>query len=121
MNSLLNGPWFPIIFSDKCDGCAKTGKPRCVEFCPNNVYTFENGKAVVANPANCGKDCGIANCSACAPLCHNRAISFPMKEAVPLQPAKVDSTFRRAVCPKCKKQYWTDRKTDLCMDCENQQ
>ena len=117
----MNGPWFPIIISDKCDGCAKTGKPRCVEFCPNDVYTFQNGKVVVANPANCGKDCSIPNCSACAPLCHNKAISFPKQNGMHFQVAHVDNDMlRKAVCPECGKHYWTNRKTDLCIDCENQ-
>ena len=100
----MNGPWFPIIISDKCDGCAKTGKPRCVEFCSNGVFVFQNGQSVVANPANCGKDCSIPNCSACAPLCHNKAISFPKRNVMHSQAAHVDNDMlRKAVCPKCKK------------------
>ena len=123
MNKLANTnePWFPIIFSDKCDGCAKTGKPRCVEFCPNDVFVFQNGKAVVANPANCGKNCGTPNCSACAPLCHNRAISFPSKNAVYPQEAKDEKNLiRKITCKVCGKQYWTNRENDVCFDCEKQ-
>ena len=114
-----NGPWFPIIISDKCDGCAKTGKPRCVEFCPNDVFAFENGKAVVVNPANCGKDCSIPNCSACAPLCHNRAISFPSKNAMYSQVARDDQgLIRKTTCKVCGKQYLTNMETDVCFDCD---
>ena len=123
MNKLANTnePWFPRIFSDKCDGCAKTGKPRCVEFCPNDVFVFQNGKAVVANPANCGKNCGTPNCSACAPLCHNRAISFPSKNAVYPQEAKdKKNLIRKTTCTLCGKQYWTNRENDVCFDCEKQ-
>jgi len=54
--SEFDGPWFPIIFSDKCDGCAKIGKPRCVEFCPNGVFMFQDGKAVVAYQLSVGVD-----------------------------------------------------------------
>jgi NAD-dependent dihydropyrimidine dehydrogenase PreA subunit len=68
-----DGPWFPTINSDECDGCAKTGKPRCIEFCPNNVFTFKDGKAEVTNPASCGVGSGTFHCSACAPLCPKNA------------------------------------------------
>jgi len=50
----MSGSWFPTIVSDKCDGCMKTGKPRCIEFCPNGVFLFQEEKAVVAYPTKCG-------------------------------------------------------------------
>lgn len=28
------------------------------------------------------------------------------------------SSFRKVTCPGCGFQYWTNRKTDLCVDCE---
>jgi NAD-dependent dihydropyrimidine dehydrogenase PreA subunit len=90
-----------------------------VEFCPNDVFIFQIGKAVVANPANCGKNCGTPNCSACAPLCHNRAISFPSKNAVYPQEAKdKKNLIRKTTCTLCGKQYWTNRENDVCFDCE---
>jgi len=114
-----NDPWFPMIISEKCDGCIKAGKPRCVEFCPNSVFVLENGKAVVAHPANCGKDSGRIHCSACAPLCHNRAISFPSKNAEYKQDGKDEKgLIRRVTCSVCGKQYWTNRQNDVCFDCE---
>ncbi len=112
----MNEPWFPMIYAEKCDGCQKTGKPRCIEFCPNNVYVFKDGKAVVANPFNCRAD---IRCSACAPLCHSKAISFPKRNTAGAQAAVEDKDLlRKTVCPSCKKSYWTNRKTDVCIDCE---
>ena len=28
------------------------------------------------------------------------------------------SSFREVTCPSCGKEYWTNRETDLCFDCE---
>jgi len=115
-----DGPWFPIIFSEKCDRCAGTGKPRCVEFCPNGVFTIEDGKAIVAYPAKCGGDCSTIHCSACAPLCHNKAISFPIGAGhdAKLMASEKKDLIRKTTCEACKKQYWTNRKDDICFDCE---
>ena len=111
--------WFPIIFSDKCDGCTKTGKPRCIEFCPNGVFTFENGKAIVAFPAKCGGDCNTVHCSACAPLCHKKAIIFPSRNASYVQVKEEDKgMIRKTTCKVCGKQYWTNRENDVCFDFE---
>lgn len=27
--------------------------------------------------------------------------------------------LRKTICPKCKKEYWTNRDTDCCFDCES--
>ncbi|MGB9925593.1 MAG: ATP-binding protein [Candidatus Bathyarchaeales archaeon] len=108
-------PWFPIVFVDKCDGCAKHGKPRCVDYCQNGVFTFENGKAVVAYPTKC-----VSGCTACAPLCHNKAISFPQRPSVTSSMAENKKLLRRAPCPVCGKIYWTNRESDICFDCERQ-
>ncbi len=112
-------PWFPTIFEDKCDGCVKTGKSRCVEFCPNGVFTFQDGKAVVAYPTKCGGGCSTLRCSACAPLCHKKAISFPTRNASfsQIMREKKDS-FRKTTCKVCGKKYTTDRLGDICFDCE---
>jgi NAD-dependent dihydropyrimidine dehydrogenase PreA subunit len=113
------GPWFPIILDEKCDGCAKTGKPRCIEFCPNGVFDYRNRKAVVAYPIKCGNGCSTIHCSACAPLCHNRAISFPTKNAMYQQEAKnKKDLLRKTKCQVCGKLFWTNREPDVCFDCE---
>jgi len=115
MVATAQAPWFPVIFSDKCDGCAKLGKPRCVEYCPNSVFTYENGKAVVTYPARC-----ISGCTACAPLCHKKAISFPQK-STPFVTVKSEKEklLRKTTCPRCGKTYWTNRESDVCIDCES--
>lgn len=115
-----DGPWFPMIISEKCDGCSKTGKPRCVEFCPNGVFEFRGGKAIVAHPALCGGDCSTVHCSACAPLCHKRAIVFPSNSASYSQ-AKGEGKdmLRKTTCTVCGKEYWTNREIDVCYDCES--
>ena len=114
----FNGHWFPIIFSDKCDGCAKTGNPRCVEYCSTGVFAIKGVKAVVVHPEKC-----LSGCSACTSVCHGKAIQFPRRRSyfnADFSKREKDESFRKVVCPKCKKIYWTDRKTDLCIDCDNQ-
>ena len=69
-----NRTWFPMIFSEKCDGCVQFGRPRCVEYCQNSVFTFHDGKAVVAHPHKC-----VNGCAACEPICQKKAISFPKR------------------------------------------
>ncbi len=116
-----DGPWFPTIYSDKCDGCAKTGKPRCIEFCPNGVYEFRDGKAVVVYPAKCGVGCSTGHCSACAPLCHKRAIVFPSSSTSYCCDAKGEGSkdmLWKTTCEVCGKQYWTNMKSNVCSDCE---
>jgi len=108
------GPWFPVIFSDKCDGCAKTGKPRCVEFCPNGVFAFQDGKAIVAHPDKC-----VNGCIACEFICHKKAISFPQRiSAFGSVTPNDKGLLRKTVCVKCGKNFWTNRDIDICMDCE---
>ena len=113
--------WFPTIISDLCDGCLKIAKPRCVDFCPYGVFGFEDGKAVVANPHKCGGERGIFHCSECAPLCHARAIVFPQSN-FSSKPVKEEDKglIRKTTCRICGKIYWTNRETDVCMDCEAQ-
>jgi NAD-dependent dihydropyrimidine dehydrogenase PreA subunit len=107
--------WFPIIFSDKCDGCVKTGRPRCLEYCPNGVYAFEEGKAVVANPTKC-----VKGCSSCVSLCHKKAISFPSRNISYVQVKDMDKgMFRKTTCTACSKQYWTNGENNVCFDCES--
>lgn len=117
-----DGPWFPTIFSDKCDGCAKTGKPRCVEFCPNGVFEMKEGKATVVHPAKCGGGCSTLHCTACASLCHKRAIVFPSSFTSGCCPPKGEGDkgmLRKTTCEVCGKQYWTNRESNVCFDCES--
>ena len=62
-------PWFPTIDPEKCVGCK-----ACVEFCRNNVLSFDEAsqKTEVINPYNC-----VVECRTCARLCPLEAISFP--------------------------------------------
>jgi NAD-dependent dihydropyrimidine dehydrogenase PreA subunit len=108
-------PWYPTIFPEKCDGCAPFDKPKCVEFCPNGVFTFEGGKAVVAYPLKC-----VSGCTACEPLCHKKAITFPKREFA-FAPVKSGDKglLRKTTCVKCGKNFWTNRETNICMDCES--
>jgi NAD-dependent dihydropyrimidine dehydrogenase PreA subunit len=113
-------PWFPTIHFEKCDGCAKTGKPRCIEFCPNGVFELKDGKAVVAHPEKCGVGCSTGHCTACAPLCHKRAIVFPSSATANCCNAKAadKDMLRKTTCEVCGKHYWTNMKSNVCFDCE---
>lgn len=36
-----------------------------------------------------------------------------------LQPRRKEKgSLRKMNCPVCRKEYWTNRETDVCMDCE---
>jgi NAD-dependent dihydropyrimidine dehydrogenase PreA subunit len=66
-------PWYPTIDPDRCTGCR-----TCVDFCRNDVLDFDDdvGKSRVKNPCNC-----VVECSTCAKLCPEGAISFPEEGA----------------------------------------
>ena len=114
-----DGSWFPIIISEKCDGCSKIGKPRCVEFCSNGVFEFREGKSIVAHPAACGGEGFIFHCSACAPICHKKAIVFPSTNMSYSQADEEGKDMiRKTKCVACGKEYWTNREIDVCFDCE---
>ncbi|MEM2102018.1 MAG: 4Fe-4S dicluster domain-containing protein [Candidatus Bathyarchaeia archaeon] len=110
------GVWYPTIFPEKCNGCASFEKPRCVEFCPHEVFEIKDGKATVVNPTKC-----IYGCTACEPICPKKAIKFPKKETTSLVIETVDKgLLRKIICSKCKKTFWTNRETEVCFDCESQ-
>ncbi len=103
-------PWFPTVFSDRCDGC--NGGYKCVDYCPNGVLVIKGDKAVVVNPLMC-----VDGCSTCASLCPEEAIRFPLKQTTS-KPSK-KSLLRGVVCLGCGKKFSTNRDVDFCFDCEN--
>jgi NAD-dependent dihydropyrimidine dehydrogenase PreA subunit len=62
-------PWFPTVIEGLCNGCK-----ACLNFCPYQVYEWDEGseKVRVANPYNC-----FVGCSTCALKCEPKAIMFP--------------------------------------------
>ena len=109
------GAWYPTVFPDKCNGCEGLETPRCVEFCPNDVFEIRNKKAVVARPQNC-----VYGCIACESVCPKKAITFPQRvSAVPRAKSKDKGLLRKVKCIKCGKIFWTNRDTNVCFDCES--
>ena len=107
--------WYPTIFPDRCDGCKKLEAPRCIQFCPNEVFEIREGKVVVAHPYKC-----VYGCTACEPVCPKKAISFPKRETASIGVKSRDKgLLRKIVCIKCGKTFWTNREVDICMDCES--
>lgn len=111
----MSSVWFPTIFPDRCDGCEGHEVPRCIKFCPNDVFMLIDGEIVVARPQNC-----VYGCTACEPVCAKKAISFPSQETAfaPFK-SKDKGLLRKATCVKCGKTYWMNREVDVCMDCES--
>lgn len=77
-------PWFPIIDTKLCSNCR-----QCHSYCLFGVYSMENGKVTVTNPANCK-----TNCPACARICPNLAIIFPKHTESPIDGSPVDTNSR---------------------------
>jgi len=107
------GVWYPTVFPDRCDGCEGREVPRCIQFCPNDVYEIKNGKAVVARPYNC-----VNGCTACEPVCPKKAISFPQR-ATAFKPVKCGKKglLHKVKCKVCGKVFWANWETDVCMEC----
>lgn len=106
------GPWYPVVFPNKCDGCQGLATPRCIEFCPHGVFTIVDGKAVVANPQNC-----IDGCVACRPLCPRGAIEFPQDLGFMKRDKAWTEGLKQRTCRKCGRIFWTDSDRDTCWDC----
>ncbi len=59
--------WFPVIDSGRCmDDCFK-----CLNFCPQKVYSRQGRRPIVENPDAC-----LEGCDSCKPICPKDAISF---------------------------------------------
>jgi len=105
--------WYPVVFPEKCDGCRGLDVPRCVQFCPHNVYGIEEGKATVVNPQNC-----VNGCIACRPLCPKKAIEFPMDPGFMKRKDKAWSEgLIELRCKKCGRVFWSDSERDTCWAC----
>lgn len=66
-----NIDWFPSVNASHCNGCGK-----CVDVCPRDVYTCEEGKVKVSHPYRC-----VVLCTHCVAKCPQQAISFPERES----------------------------------------
>ncbi len=61
--------WYPEIDHSRCANCG-----HCLQFCLFSVYSHDDaGKVAVSNPDNCKP-----GCPACARICPNSAIIFPL-------------------------------------------
>ena len=106
--------WYPTVFPDRCDGCRELDAPKCVEFCPHNVFGIYNGKAVVMNPQNC-----VYGCISCESICPRKAIVFPQRTtAIPKLKRRDKRLLHKTKCRICGKIFWADRNVNLCFDCE---
>ena len=103
-----NAVWYPTVFPDRCDGCEGLEVPRCIEFCPHNVFGMRDGKAVVLKPQNC-----VYGCVACESVCPRKAIVFPQRTMTLPKTKKQDKGLLHKVeCRICGKssgqtEMWT--------------
>jgi hypothetical protein len=64
--------WYPVLDGSACVACR-----QCYDFCLFGVYTLDgNGRPVVTSPDRCKP-----GCAACARICPEAAILFPLYEA----------------------------------------
>lgn len=97
--------WYPVADESRCTNCR-----HCLQFCIFGVYGQDDaGRVTVIAPDNCKP-----GCPACARICPNSAIMFPLyadDQAIAGAPGKLvelDAAARRmyyartgAVCPEC--------------------
>lgn len=110
----MTAAWYPVVFPDRCDGCKGFEGPRCIEFCPHDVFNLVDNKAVVVNPQNC-----INGCIACMPLCPRKAIEFPERSTFREEEKVWTKSLRKATCRKCGKVFWTNDDKELCWECSS--
>jgi len=109
-----NAVWYPTVFPDRCDGCEGLEVPRCIEFCPHNVFGIRDGKAVVLKPQNC-----VYGCVSCESVCPRKAIVFPQRTmALPKIKKQDKGLVHKVVCRICGKVFWANTDVDICFDCE---
>ncbi len=108
---MTQGPWFPVLDTDQCDGCR--GAYKCVTFCPHDVFEVRADTVVIVNPLEC-----IDGCSACADLCPKDAILFPQRQGSRRPQRRKTSLLHQVTCRRCGKQFSTNRDTEYCFDCE---
>jgi len=118
--------WYPVVDGSRCIQCK-----HCLQFCLFGVYALDaDGKVQVRNPDQCKP-----GCPACARICPQSAIMFPLYEqdaaiaGAPGQLVTLDAAARRMFyarseqpCPVCGRKV--DRKSlraaasgDLCPEC----
>ncbi len=67
-------PWFPVVDRSRCSDCG-----QCHAFCLFGVYSRDKGGVVsVTAPSNCKQ-----GCPACARMCPEAAIIFPLLAEAP--------------------------------------
>ncbi len=118
--------WYPVIDATRCINCQ-----HCLQFCLFGVYELDaGGKVEVRQPDQCKP-----GCPACARICPQSAIMFPLYEkdaaiaGAPGQYVALDAAARRMFyartqqpCPACGRK--TERKSSspaagdrLCPEC----
>jgi ferredoxin len=110
--------WYPIMDGSRCIHCG-----HCLQFCLFGVYEMDTeGKVLVRNPDQCK-----TGCPACARICPQSAIMFPLYEkddaiaGAPNQFVALDAAARRMfytrtkqTCPVCGRK--PDRKPPVSAD-----
>ncbi|MFP3903689.1 MAG: ferredoxin family protein, partial [Armatimonadota bacterium] len=114
--------WYPVIDRSRCVDCG-----HCYQFCIFGVYERkDDGTVIPAAPDNCKP-----GCPACARICPNSAIMFPMSEdpaiaGVPGHELELDTQARTmyymrtgAECPKCDRsgEFNPDPQAESCPEC----
>ncbi len=114
--------WYPVIDRSRCVDCG-----HCYQFCIFGVYDrAEDGTVIAVSPDNCKP-----GCPACARICPNSAVMFPMSEdpavaGVPGHEIELDEQARTmyymrtgAECPQCGRhgEFDPDSQAESCPEC----